>query len=97
MDFKEYLMSLDWNAFSSYPEQGSSIYLHCYAIDDSTNKFLKIDNFNAVFFDTDQIVNGFPNHKWRFTWLSANEIDKNYAESNFVKCSADDCSNQARR
>lgn len=82
MGFKEYLMSLDWNAFSIYPEQGTGIYLHCYAVDDKTHRFLKIDNFNAVSFEPSLIVQEFSEHKWQFTWLPANEIDKNYAESN---------------
>lgn len=89
MKFKEYLMSLDWNAFSHYPEQGSSIYLHCYAENDSEHKFLKINNFNAIFFDIDQIIKGFPNHKWKFTWLPANKIEENYAKSTFNQCSSD--------
>lgn len=83
MKFKEYLMSLDWNTFSRYPEQGSSIYLHCFTEDNSNHKFLKIDNFNAVFLDFDDIIKRFSNKKWQFQWLPANEIDKNYAESTF--------------
>jgi len=84
MSFREYLIALNWNTFSCYPEQGSSIYLHCRTEDDSIHKFLKIDNFNAVFFDLDQITQCFSsNHQWQFSWLPANEIDKNYDKSNF--------------
>lgn len=84
MSFREYLIALNWNTFSCYPEQGSSIYLHCRTEDDSIHKFLKIDNFNAVFFDLDQITQCFSsNHQWQFLWLPANEIDKNYDKSNF--------------
>lgn len=84
MGFKEYLMSLEWNTFSCYPEQGSNIYLHCFTEDGLNHKFLKIDNFNAVLFDSGTIIRNFSlNNKWRFLWLPANEIDKNYAESTF--------------
>lgn len=84
MKFKEYLMSLNWNTFSRYPEQGTSIYLHCFTENDLNHKFLKIDNFNAVSLDLDAIIQDFPlNKKWQFSWLPANEIDKNYDKSNF--------------
>lgn len=98
MKFKEYLMSLDWNTFSCYPEQGSSIYLHCIAGDDLTHRFLKIDNFNAVLLDFDEIIKDFPkNNKWRFLWLPANKIDENYAESSSNMCNADDRSRKSRK
>lgn len=77
-------MSLNWNTFSRYPEQGTSIYLHCFTENDLNHKFLKIDNFNAVSLDLDAIIQDFPlNKKWQFSWLPANEIDKNYDKSNF--------------
>lgn len=96
MDFREYLMSLNWNTFSRYPEQGSSIYLHCRTEDDSVHKFLKIDKFNAVFLDLDKIVQSFSsNHQWQFSWLPANKIDRDYAKSTFNQCGLDGIADQA--
>lgn len=97
MKFKEYLISLVWNTFSYYPPQGSSIYLHCFTEDDLMHKFLKIDNFNAVMLDFDKIIKDFPkNKKWCFLWLPANEIDENYAKSDFNMCNADVGTSKAR-
>lgn len=72
MEHRKYLMSLDWNTFSRYPKQGSSIYLHCHTENGSVHKFLRIDNFNAVLFDTGQITRSLAqNRRWHFSWLPA--------------------------
>lgn len=91
-------MSLDWNTFSRYPEQGSSIYLHCFTEDDLNHRFLRIDNFNAVLLDFDEIIQKFhSNNKWWFMWLPANEIDKNYAKSTNNRCGHNNGANQSNQ
>lgn len=73
MDFKEYLMSLHWNTFERYPEQGESIYLHCIA--DNDHKFMKVSDFNAIRFNFRNILQKLPSNKsWQFLWLPAKQI-----------------------
>lgn len=82
MNFKDYLISLDWNSFTRYPNQDSSIYLHCFTEDNSIHKFFKIKRFNAVFFDFKKLVQSTPNkHQWQFAWLPTESIDENYDKS----------------
>ena len=77
MEFKEYLISLHWRSFSNYPEQGSAIYLHCFA--ESVHKFVKVKRFNAVCFDFKKITENFTEKlKWQFSWLPAQQVDKDY-------------------
>ena len=82
MDFKQYLISLDWNTFEQYPEQGSSIYIHCTADDDSSvHRFVKIRSFNAVTFDFSKITKDTkPRRKWRFHWLPITSINEEYVD-----------------
>lgn len=73
-DFKQYLMSLQWNAFSRYPDQGETIYLHC-ASDTGEHKFLKVLAFNAISFSPHDIIDKLPGAStWRFSWMPANQI-----------------------
>ena len=85
MDFKEYLLSLEWNTFDRYPDQGSDIFIHCFTEDDSIHKFVKLRQFNGVCFDFKMIINSFPNNqRWRFTWLPAAKIEDN--NDNSISC-----------
>ena len=85
MDFKEYLLSLQWNTFEEYPKQCSDVYVHCFTDDDTVHKFVKVREFNAVCFDFRKIINNFQNnnHRWRFTWLPAKITEENYDTSTF--------------
>lgn len=77
MGFKQYLISLHWRSFSNYPEQGSSIYIHCFA--ESVHKFVKVQRFNAVCFDFQEITKKFTEKlKWQFSWLPAQQVDNDY-------------------
>ena len=74
MEFAQYLMSLQWNTFERYPDQGDSIYIHCISNKDS-HKFLKVSCFNAVYFDFRNILKKLPdNQSWQFFWLPAKQI-----------------------
>lgn len=78
MNFKEYLQSLEWNSFSNYPAQGENIFLHCASTDGKTHRFLKVTNFNAVFFNPyDLNKNVKPSQRWLYSWLPADEINYN--------------------
>ncbi len=84
MDFKEYLLSLQWNTFVKYPDQGKDIYLHCFSDDGTIHKFFKVNQFNAVSFDFQKIVNKYSNKlRWQFSWLPAEKIDESYDNDNF--------------
>lgn len=77
MEFKKYLISLQWRSFSNYPDQGSSIYLHCFA--ESIHKFVKVQRFNAVNFDFQKFTQKFTEKlKWQFSWLPAQQVDNDY-------------------
>lgn len=77
MTLKEYLIGLEWNSFSTYPEQGSCIYLHCSALDGQVHKFIKIQRFNAVKFDARKIVERFEEKlTWQFSWLPIESINE---------------------
>lgn len=79
MGFKEYLQSLKWNTFSLYPRQGENIFLHCTSEDGAFHKFWKVNNFNAVKLDLKRLTqNVSPNHRWLYTWLPADAINKSY-------------------
>lgn len=70
MNFKDYLLGLDWYDFSTYPTQGEAIYLHCIASISNEHKFLKINNFNAVTFEPRVIMKDFDLAlNWTFLWL----------------------------
>lgn len=82
MNFKDYLLSLHWNTFAKYPEQGSDVYIHCSTDDGNSHKFIKVRQFNAVCFDFKKIVNQYSQtHQWQFTWLPAEETEENYDNS----------------
>ncbi len=82
MTFKDYLMSLTWRSFVKYPEQGDTIYIHCFTDDGCHHKFAKVNFFNAVSLDFQKIVQKTPNnHKWQFSWLPAKPIEENYDKS----------------
>lgn len=79
MKFKDYIMSQEWNNFSRYPSQGTSIYLKCFTENGSDKCLIRIDNFNASIFSPDKILEGERKRKkWKFLWLPADEIDENY-------------------
>lgn len=76
MNFKKYLQSLKWNDFSTYPSQGENIFLHCTSSDGEIHRFVKVNNFNAIYLDLDKInKNSQPNQKWLYTWLPADVIN----------------------
>lgn len=78
MTSKEYLQSLEWNSFSTYPTQGENIFLHCISEDGKVHRFIKVSNFNAVKFDFRQINKHVsPDWRWLFTWLPVNAINQN--------------------
>lgn len=75
MSLKEYLQSLKWNSFSTYPPQGENIFLHCTSTDGFTHRFLKVKNFNAVVFNPHDLnKNVQPPQQWLYTWLPADKI-----------------------
>lgn len=77
MEQKETLMSLDWNTFARYPEQGANIWLHCFTAGRTIHRFIKIENFNSACLDVGQIIQDLPsNHKWMFSWLPVNLVDE---------------------
>lgn len=77
MEQKETLMSLNWNTFAKYPEQGMDIWLHCSTVGKTTHRFVKIENFNSACFDTGQIIKDLPSsHRWIFSWLPASSVDE---------------------
>lgn len=77
MKFKDYLMTLRWNTFSTYPEQWSAIYIHCFSND--IHKFVKVSSFNAVNFDFQKITKKFIEQtRWQFSWLPAQKIEDDY-------------------
>lgn len=79
MSFKEYLQSLEWNTFSTYPKQGENIFLHCASEDGKIHRFLKVNNFNAVKLDFRKInQNVSTNHRWVYTWLPADAINESH-------------------
>lgn len=82
MDFRDYLMSLEWNSFKRYPEQGLHIYIHCTADDDSSvHRFFEFNGFNAVSFDKGPLVKKLGGrHRWLYSWLPAEPINDSYAE-----------------
>lgn len=79
MSFKEYLLTLKWNSFSTYPKQGENIFLYCTSADGNLHKFVKIICFNAVKLDFDKIHKIVsPNQQWLYTWLPADAIKYNH-------------------
>lgn len=83
-------MSLRWNDFSMYPDQGGSIYLRCVSSDLTVTKFVKISEFNAVSFDFGKITEKFPSHnKWHFSWLPSETIEENYDKPITDLCGAE--------
>lgn len=77
MEQKEILMSLNWNTFAKYPEQNTKIWIHCFTVGKKQHRFVKVENFNSVCFDTGQIIQDLPvNHKWMFSWLPASLVDE---------------------
>lgn len=76
MNLKDYLMGLEWNSFSTYPEQGSGIYLHCQSESGGIHKFLKIQRFNAIGFEPRKLTTKFQEKtNWRFSWLPIESIN----------------------
>lgn len=76
MSFKEYLLTLEWNSFETYPPQGENIFLHCTSDDGEIHRFLKIHCFNAVNFNVEKLTKTFqPNHRWLYTWLPTDAIN----------------------
>lgn len=79
MDFKNYLMSLHWNEFVTYPKQGEDVYIYGSAKTGHVHKFIKISDFNAISFDYRELTNKFSNeHQWQFYWLPAEQIEQDY-------------------
>lgn len=77
MEQKETLLSLDWNTFARYPEQGMNIWLHCFTAGGTLYRFIKVENFNSACFDTGHIIQDLPaHHKWMFSWLPASLVDE---------------------
>lgn len=77
MKFKEYLMTLRWNLFSTYPEQWSTIYLHFSSGD--IHRFIRAKSFNAVSFDIQEYTKHFiENENWQLSWLPAQKIENDY-------------------
>lgn len=75
MSFKQYLISLNWRGFETYPGQGSDICIHCK--NKKEHHFVEIKRFNAVTFDFTDITKDFKkNRDWSFSWLPAKEINK---------------------
>ncbi len=79
MKLIDYLQILTWNTFEVYPPQGMSIYIHCSSKDGKNHKYIKTQKFNAVSFNPQKLVGSSPVHKWEFTWLSAEKIEKDFA------------------
>lgn len=84
MGYKEYLMSLGWNSFNTYPGQGSCIYIHCSADDDgSAHRFFKFNSFNAVSFDPGKLKENLKGqYRWLYSWLPVESINEDYAGFN---------------
>ena len=77
MSYKEYLLSLEWNSFSTYPPQGENIFLHCASYDGELHRFILLNNFNAVKLNPDKFTENIKtNQQWVYTWLPANVIKK---------------------
>lgn len=74
-DQLSFLMSLKWNSFERYPEQGTDVYLHCYCAEHNLHRFLKIKNFNAVCFNCKNLITDYPDSQWEYSWLPAYLID----------------------
>lgn len=78
MDFKQYLMGLEWFSFSTYPSQGSNVYLHLQSEVDEVHKFIKVQNFNAVRFEPRDFfeklnINGI---HWKVSWLPCESVNE---------------------
>lgn len=77
MCLKDYLLTLTWNSFSTYPAQGENIFLHCTSSDGEIHRFMRVKNFNAVQLDLSKITKDVqPNRKWLYTWLPADVINQ---------------------
>lgn len=76
------LMKMRWNDFSTYPDQGDDIYLHCVgAGTEVVHRFLRLSKFNAVTFDFRKICGNLGRYiDWRFYWLPAKQIDKRHGK-----------------
>lgn len=82
MTFKEYLLTLRWNTFAIYPDQGSDIYVLCRGQRKSEYKLVKVTRFNAVDFDFTMITpNNLTNQCWQYFWLPAIKTEKQYVKS----------------
>ncbi len=88
MEFKDYLISLRWNSFSTYPDQWSAIYIHC--SNDEVHKFVKVSKFNAVNFDFQKMTEKFTEkRRWQYSWLPAQKVDKDYDDKINAGCDDD--------
>ncbi len=83
MNFKEYLKSLKWNSFSTYPPQGEDIILHRIDPDGTTHRFVEVKSFNATTFKPWDIIKN-TNFKdpGSYGWLLAKHVRRSFAELN---------------
>lgn len=70
----EYLNSLEWNDFSTYPRQDACIYLKC--VRDGEPWYFKVNHFNAKNFEVKRVHKDLDfSVNWEYHWLPAHEVD----------------------
>lgn len=76
MEFREFAESLEWNDFSTYPKQGSNVYIRLVEQKTGATRHTKIRRFNAVSFSvTDCLPAELRCFKWNVRWIPAVRVD----------------------
>ena len=83
------MKTLKFNSFEKYPPQFMTIYLRCDGVHRKSGRkkiqFIRVNQFNAATFDPKEVERRLDNCHvdWSYTWLPADEIDKQYDKGDF--------------